>query len=259
MTGDHLSRAQLVDRVRERMLRTGAPRLLLSSIMVLAACGAFLASVVSLRLGLDSMMLRYPLAVVAGYVVFLALIRGWIAWYRRGSFLDGGSTFVDMVNSIDLGNVSLPTHAAAQPSMFAGGRSGGAGGGAGWSGLASPARSSGKAPTGSGGVGFLVDSDDVWPIALAIACALGGLLAIAYVIYAAPVLLADVALDAAIVSVLYRQLKKREMSHWALTVVRHTWLPAIVLITFAAIGGWALQKAAPDAVSIGGVVRSLPD
>ncbi len=78
-------------------------------------------------------------------------------------------------------------------------------------------------------------------------------------IYAAPVLLAEVALDAAIVSTLYRRLSKQDMSHWALTVVRHTWLPALVLIVFAAIGGWALQKAAPDARSIGGVLRALQD
>jgi hypothetical protein len=92
---------------------------------------------------------------------------------------------------------------------------------------------------------------------LAAACALGGLLAVIWVIYSAPVLLAEVALDAAIVSTLYKRLKKQDMSHWAMTAVRHTWFPAVVLIAFAAVGGWALEKATPDAVSIGGVVRSL--
>ena len=200
------------------------------------------------------MMIRYPLAVLAGYVTFLVLIRGWIAWHRRGR--TGGSPVGDLVSSIDVGNVSVPSRAGVQPSFFAGGRSGGGGAGSNWSGLASPSRSTGGS---SGGSGFSLDVDELWPVLLALVCALGGLLAIVYVIYAAPVLLAEVALDAAIVSALYRQLKKQEMSHWALTVVRHTWIPALVLTVFAAIGGWALERAAPEARSIGGVVRELQD
>ena len=238
--------------MRERMARTNAPRLLLGAIMILAAGVAFVASVVALRAGLGSMMIRYPLAVVAGYVTFLVLIRGWIAWLRRGR--TGGSPVGDLVSSIDVGDVSVASRSGVQPSFFAGGRSGGAGAGSNWSSLVTPSRSSGGS---SGGSGFSLDVDELWPVLLALVCTLGGLLAIVYVIYTAPVLLAEVALDAAIVSALYRQLKKKEMSHWALTVVRHTWIPALVLTVFAAIGGWALERAAPEARSIGGVVREL--
>ena len=248
------SRAQLVARIRERMAHTGAPRLLLCLIMILAACGAFAASVFALRMGVDSMMLRYPLAVIAGYLTFLVLIRGWIAWHRRSGWV--ADTAGDVISAIDTSSVSLPSRGGAGPTFFAGGRSGGAGGGDTWSSLATTSR-----PTGGGGSsansGFSLDFDEAWPLVLAAVCALGGLLAIIWVIYSAPVLLAEVALDAAIVSALYKRLKKQEMSHWAMTVFRHTWLPAVVLIAFAAVGGWALEKAAPDAVSIGGVVRSL--
>ena len=251
-----LSRVQLVARIRESLVQQSAPRVWLGAIMILAACGGFVASVVSLRGGLESMMLRYPLAAVVGYLTFLVLIRGWIAWHRRGQWSDSGSTVADLASSIDVSGASLPSRAGAQPTFFAGGRSGGAGGGTNWSGLNSTGRSSGGSSAASG---FSLDVDEAWPIVLAVVCALGGLFAIVYVIYSAPVLLAEVALDAAIISTLYRQLKKQEMSHWALTVVRHTWLPAMILIVFAAIGGWALQKAAPDARSIGGVLRALQD
>jgi hypothetical protein len=78
-----------------------------------------------------------------------------------------------------------------------------------------------------------------------------------YVISVAPVLLAEVALDAAIVSTLYRRLHKQDMSHWAVTVVRRTWVPALLLLACAAVGGYALQRAAPEADSIGGVVRAV--
>ena len=255
MKDSSLSRTQLVARARERMARTGAPRVLLSLIMIFAACAAFVASIVTLRLGLDSMMLRYPLAVIVGYVTFLVFIRGWIAWHRRGRGSESGSTVGDLVNSIDVGDLSLPSRSAAQPSFFAGGRSGGGGGGNSWSGLVSSSRSSGSGS--SGGSGLSLDVDEMWPVVLALACALGGLLAIFYVIYTAPVLLAEVALDAAIVSTLYQRLAKHEMSHWAVTVVRRTWLPALALVVLAAVGGWALQIAAPESRSIGGVIREI--
>jgi hypothetical protein len=157
------------------------------------------------------MMLRYPLTVIVGYVTFLVFIRGWIAWHRRGRKSESGSTVGDLVNSIDVGDLSLPSRSAAQPSFFAGGRSGGGGGGNRWSGLVSSSRSSGGGS--SGGSGLSLDVDEMWPVVLALACALGGLLAIFYVIYTAPVLLAEVALDAAIVSTLYQRLAKHEMSH----------------------------------------------
>ena len=122
--------------------------------------------------------------------------------------------------------------------------------------IQAPAHTAPRAATGSG---LGLDVDELWPILLAVACALGGLVAIGYVIYSAPVLLAEIAVDAAIVSGFYRRLRRKEPSHWALTTVKHTWLPAMVLILFAAIGGFALERIAPEARSIGGVVRALSE
>jgi hypothetical protein len=73
----------------------------------------------------------------------------------------------------------------------------------------------------------------------------------------APVLLAEVALDAAIISVLYRRLRRDEQGYWLTTVLRRTWVPAAVLVVFAFLTGFALQQAAPQARSIGGVIQSI--
>jgi hypothetical protein len=96
----------------------------------------------------------------------------------------------------------------------------------------------------------------VWLI-MAGACAAAGVIAIGYVIYLAPILLAEVALDAAIVSVLYRRLRRDEQGYWLTTVLKRTWVPALVLVVFTFLTGFALQMAAPDARSIGGVIRSV--
>jgi hypothetical protein len=251
------SRHELVARVRDRLLTRGAPRLQLSGIVILSGCAAFIASVVSLRLGLDSMAMRYPLAVVCGYLAFLVLIRSWIAWQRRSVVTEARDTAIDVASNVDLMDVSLPTRVPtpSAASLFTGGRSGGAGGGAHWAGAYSaPSHAASAAPKG---LGFSLDLDELWFVVVAAACAIGGLLVIVYVIYTAPVLLAEVAIDAAVVSAVYRRLRREDTSHWVLTVVRHTWLQALALVVFAAVAGYALQRVAPEARSIGGVVRTL--
>jgi hypothetical protein len=235
-------------------------RLHLSLIVTLAGGAAFLFSVAGLWFGVDAMSIRYPLAAASGYATFLLLIRGWIAWHRRASsHATRGSDRADLVGQhtadlVDVGfaDISLPTRIpkAADSVMFAGGRSGGGGAGGSWA---------AGSKSVSSPFDLDVDADDLWPIVLAVVCVLGAVIAIAWVIYSAPVLLAEVAVDAAIVSGVYRKLKKREPAHWAMTVVRHTALPAVAIIIFATLAGYALQKIAPDARSIGGVMRSVTE
>jgi hypothetical protein len=45
--------------------------------------------------------------------------------------------------------------------------------------------------------------------------------------------------------------------NWARAVIRHTWQPALAVIVLTAAAGYALQLAAPEARSIGGVIRSI--
>jgi hypothetical protein len=116
-----------------------------------------------------------------------------------------------------------------------------------------------NAPSSWPDAASVADADDLWPVVVAAVCVLGGAIAIAYVIYAAPLLLAEVALDAAVVSALYRRLRKQDTSHWTITVLRRTWIPAVVLLIFAAVGGAMLERIAPEAHSIGGVIREARD
>jgi hypothetical protein len=117
-----------------------------------------------------------------------------------------------------------------------------------------PARGSG----GSGGSLFAgaFDDDAVW-IVLALAIAAAGLVAVLYVVYAAPLLLAEVALDAAVMSGIYRRLRRDDAQHWTTGVFRHTWIPALVIVACAAGVGFCAQQIAPEARSIGGVIRAI--
>jgi hypothetical protein len=263
------TREALVSELRDRLTRTGSPRLTILIVLAFAGGVAFLTSFAGLSAGIDSMALRYALASIAGYLAFVVLIRGWIA-IRRGWQPDGNVDVpnpFDVLDVTDLGGRGASSGARAVKS-FAGGRSGGGGGGSTWisepveraayvRGSSSSSSSSSAAGDALEGVGGSLDLDDGIFIVIAILAALGGVVCIAYVIYIAPVLLAEVALDAALVSAVYRRLRREDAGHWTGAVFRRTWIPAAILVIFMFVAGFAAQQFAPDARSIGGVIRAL--
>ena len=64
-------------------------------------------------------------------------------------------------------------------------------------------------------------------------------------------------LDAFIVSALYRRLSVAQKGHWLGAALKKTWAPALVTAVILAIGGWALERMAPGAPSIGKAIQQL--
>jgi hypothetical protein len=245
------ARAELAARLAQHLEHFSTPRLQLLLIMIAAAGAAFLVSVALLWSPAELFELmapRYAVAALCGYLAFILLIRVWIALHRPGP----GDVDLDLLDVLELTG-PRPWASSVNDSipLFSGGRSGGAGSSRQWLGTGN----SGGDSSERWSFGFDLD-DGIW-LLVAAASAVAGLAAIGYVIYMAPVLLAEVALDAAIISVLYRRLRRDEQAYWLTTVLRHTWAPAVVLVVFAFAVGFALQQAAPEARSIGAVVQSL--
>ncbi len=247
-------RDALVAEARAELERRGWPRLQASLLLLVSGGAAFLTSFALLAAGVDAMAARYALAAVAGYLAFVLLIRAWIAWQRG-----------DVDLTPDLGepvrDLPAPGGSARAP-LFGGGRSGGAGASTEFDVVSAPRPVMAPVRGGGGGgggvsLGDWVEADDGWWILLALALALSAVIAVAYVVYAAPVLLAEVALDAAVMSGIYRRLARGDARHWTSGVLRRTWIPALVVVLCAAGVGFAAQQVAPEARSIGGVVRAL--
>jgi hypothetical protein len=245
-------RERLIADLETRHIAPAFPRGQLTAMLAAAGLAGFLTSAALLSAGLDQMWLRYPAAVAGAYVAFLGLLRLWIAWHRG-----------ELTPDIDIWPWDSTTTAAMSDPMLTsltgGGRSGGAGGGAHWEDAPSLVRGAASRPSsgGSWGVDLDLDLDDAWWLIVAGVLVLGGAIAIVYVIYIAPVLLAEVALDAALVTTVYRRLRPHDVQHWSLGVVRRTWVPALVLALCLAGAGAALQQVAPEARSIGGVIAHL--
>ena len=256
-------RERVIRLVKHRLLRKGQPRLLVSLILMLTGLAGFLVSYALLHSGMTRMWLRYPLAILFAYCVFLLLLRFWLFLQRPPK-----------VEIEDFEDVDPNSPYAADPPYFEtrAGRSdlssfvreGDAGAGGSWGQQASVSSSSSSTTSGggsgsSGGGWGSLDLDEGFFIVAAIAVIAGALLAVFYVVYVAPALLAEILVDGVLVAGLYRKLKGVEQRHWLRSAVRKTLLPALIAAALFSLGGYFLQRAAPKARSVGEVWKHVTE
>jgi len=260
-------RKRVIERVRRSLVRNGSPRLLVSFLLALTGASGFLISAVLLRLGLTSMTVRYPLAVLLAYCVFLLLLRLWLALRRTDAsdldhLADAGDVLPHLFDS-----AASAGGEAAQATFGGGGDFGGAGAGGGWSGgvpgnMSSSVSGSvpGGAPGGSSSsMDWMPDVPDVLDVDLddgcfwiiPIAAIVGVLCVMFYVVYIAPVFLAEILVDALLLAGLYKRLKGVERRHWLRSCVRRTLLPALLATALFIAAGYLMGRIAPEAHSIG--------
>lgn len=259
-----------VERVRRLLMRRGMPRVLMSLILAATGAAGFLVSFALLHAGVARMWLRYPLAVLAAYGVFMFLLRVWLH-LRRHSWTD---LLPDDLNLLNVNDVSAHTDAVS--TFGGGGDFAGAGAGGVWeegaggaaSGIAGHAGAGVGAGGGGGGVGggggldlldgLDLDGEGCAFFLLAVALIVAGVLASLYVVYAAPTLLAELLVEGILLSGLYRGMKKgARQGDWLRAVVRRTWLPVLLTLALFAAAGYMLQRAAPRARSIGEAWRMI--
>ena len=256
------ARAQVVETVRGSLMRRASPRLHMAVLVGVTALTGFATSYLLLHAGLTAMALRYPLALGVAYVAFLGLVRLWLRRFRLRS--RGGDGGLDLeVIDLPIGDLFSPDPEPEPPYVRRGGGSSGGqeDGGASWgddSTAFAPGDVASSSGGGSSGGGWGLDLDDgaLWliPLALVGAIAFG---VVAYVVMLAPTLFAELLLDIGLAAGLYRRLARMERRSWLTTAIRSTIVPACFAAALLAAAGAFMQSVAPDAVSIGGVVRHV--
>jgi hypothetical protein len=244
-------RKKLVDRMRTRLERGYWPRVHCMLIVTVSTAAAFLTSFLLLVAQVHWMAVRYGAAALAGYATFLFLLHAWVRWkWSRAKLNADGSDVVDVVSDVPI-DVALPD----APVRFAGagGRSGGGGASGSWGSPAQTASTSVK----SGGWGLDFDADDLFWVIVAAIAAFAGIAAIGYVIWIAPTLLAEAIVNGAIAGKVYHGMRKHEDDFWTSQIFRHTIVSGIVVILCAVVAGYAFNRIAPEARSIGGVWAHL--
>ena len=233
----------------------------MTMIVVATGVAGFLASAALVHVGVASMGLRYGVAFVIAYGVFLCLVRLWVEMYRRrlddvGEVLD---VTPDVFDGPDIGGSWIPSGGPGSTGSGGGGDFAGGGASEDWD-AAALARADAPASAASesaGGIGDALDLDDGWVIVVPIVIAFGSLIAAAVLIWSAPGLLAELAIDVLLVSRLYKRLETLDRRSWLWTAIRKTWIPALIVGVLLVAGGIVLDVVVPHARTMGDVLRGV--
>ena len=251
-------RERKIEFLKRRLLQKSYPRLHASLILLLTGSAGFLASFALLRLGVSSMWLRYPIAIVVAYGVFLLLLRVWL-WLSRPP--DVGFDLV-----LDTLEVSLEAAESGDAGFGGGADFAGGGAGGSWGESVSTVTSTRSVSSvvstkssGSSGFSFDLDLEDAWLIVIAVVVLIGAAIAALYIVYIAPALLAEILLDGVLMAGLYKRVKTIDHRHWLRAALRRTVLPAVLVALFFTVAGFAMQKAVPEARSIGEVWQRVTE
>lgn len=247
----------IAKKFRQRVVRQYFVRFHMSLLLLATTSCGIIASKLLLLAGMTSVLVRYPLAVLAAYLVFVGLTRLWVAYVLLdvqgpGQPRSGSGFGLDVVSNLDVPSWSSGSPGGGPAIQFGGGNSGGGGASDLW---AVADSGGGATPSGGGGGGFSfpsldlsIDLDDgIWILLLLAALVLVIFGAGGYLIYMAPEILPDIALNALLASCLTGAAKKAEAKGWLRSVFGATWLPLLLILAVTIGLAVAVHKTCPSA------------
>lgn len=223
------NRDREVQRQRRLLEKLSSPRLSMFLIASLTAGSGFLAAALLRQAGVTAMWLRYPLATAVAYAVFLLLLWLWLRYRDDGD----GDGDVDPTDFVPDASSSAAAGHCSDAATDAGCRS-------------------------DGGFDLNTDIDgDLLGVVVVALVALAGLLFAAFsIITVAPLLLAELVVDAALAAGLYRHVRNMDRQrHWLTTALARTLWRFGAVAVLAAAAGAAIQYLIPGADSIGDLFR----
>jgi len=263
-----MAEPQLPDRARLERTIVARHAVRLHLALILAACfgAGLLATKLLLNAGVGSMLLRYPVALIAAYAVFLGGIRLWLAYagYGGGRWGAQGSS-VRRHGADWLGNlpdVATSSGRAGGGELRGGGNFGGAGASADFADASAggdsqvPAAGLLSSFRGKGGGSFDL-GDDGWVLVALVAVAAAVLGAGVYLIYMAPTVLSDAAFAALLSGGLVRSTRRIGAGGWVGSVVRDTWIPFAVVFALTMVFAAVAHHYHPDARTVHELIRKL--
>ena len=230
------------ERLRGRVLRALQryfanqrwPRLMMSGILIITGGAGFLASFGMLQAGMTTMWIRYPLAVLFAWSVLLALLRLWAAVERRCFEVHEELTAVlEQEESGESRRVSPDSQRSTRRW---------------WEACEVDFPSIEFGDEGCLPVFFLALVIAIFSALLALA---------AGVVFGAPLLIAEVFLDAVLVAALYKKVRGLTPRWWLSSAARKTAAPVLLTALLLMIGGAVFELIDPRARSIGDVWQTV--
>jgi len=236
-------RRRRVERIKVRLGRAGWPRLTMTAIMILTWAAWFLSSAGLLRLGIDSMALRYPLAVGIAYLAFLGMLWAWLRVMNSGRA---------RAEALADASPASPGTGMAAAAMAASG---------GLSTITSSPRDQEESRKREGAwtgdpslleIGDLGSGTDAggFVLILALVALLSVLIVSGLMVATSPVLFAELLVDGMAMVAVTRSVRRSAVAHWSSGVLRRTWLPTAITAGVFCLVGLGLQLAAPGSATL---------
>ncbi len=219
------------------------PRIMLGLILLVTGLVGGTVSYGLLHAGVLPMWIRYPVAVLVAYATMLALVRLWIEIEQR-RFDPDDPVVREAIRKVDGRDLVTEAATSGPPDENAG---------------TTKKKKSGMNLGDLADVGDLggcVDLEGCIPLLL-VGVVLGLVAVLGIALAGAPVLLAEIFLDAFLIGALYRRLRIPAKENWLGTALRKTWKSALLTAILLGLGGAGLQYLAPGAHSIGQAIRQL--
>lgn len=220
------NRQKEVERHRRLIERLHSPRLQMALIAALTGASGLLASYVLRIAGMSAMALRYPLAVAIAYAAFLFFLWCWLRWGDGQSDAEDFDV-VDAATEMSYGGSSPASHAADV--------------------------------SDGGGVDLDVGDGEGAIIGVVIVAAIAlitAVFAVFSIVSMAPVLFAELLVDAALAGGLYRHVRGIDRErHWLTTAIARTGWRFGAVAVVASVSGWLIARAVPGADSIGALLH----
>jgi hypothetical protein len=231
-------RRSLKDRFKSRLVHKHFLRFHMGLILTATAVSGVGISKLLLMAGLNRLSIRYGIAVLLSYLVFLGLIRLWI-WFATGR--EVAVPNLDSGGVVD-GSIELPAGEVGSPVVhFGGGSSGGGGASSSWEGGPSLPDIDLDIGGGDDGIGVLI---------VLVLLVLAILLCGGFLIYVAPNLLAEAAFSALLAGSLRRATRRLEAGNWTLGVLKYTVIPFAIVCGLSVWLGHAAHRHCPSAVKL---------
>ncbi len=235
---DEKVRERLLVQLRKHFAIRRSPRATMSAILMATGIAGFVTSIAMLKFGIVQMGVRYPLAVLFAWGIFVALVRAWAA--RESAHFRMEEHLGDPMHGERIPARGKITHERRSK------RRGGDDSIWGWVDWLN--------------LTDLFDAEAAGCIAgvavmILITLVAGAILTVAGLIGGAEVVFAELFLDAVLITALSKRLRKLKPRWWVAGVLRQTMWPVLLTAFSLTAGGIILQKIAPEAKSIGGVWR----
>lgn len=211
-------RARHLDALRAWLETHSWPRVQMALLVALTAVAGLAASLTLRPLGITAMWLRYPLAVLVAWLVFLGLLWVWLRFQSEDIAEDVAEHAVDQTFAV--------SEAAVE-------------------------RSTAELDTG-GGDGD-IDAGELTVVIVIALALLAGAFMVLNMVWAAPAFLAEILLDFALASGLWRRLKPAPGQDWLATAISRTTMPFLSLAVLLGLVGALLAAWVPGATSLGEV------